>query len=551
MTKENQTGIWLWVVLTATLLFCCFNIYGAKVETPTIDEFIYVPSGCAHLVHNRFDLANNPPLMKYLMALPLLVKGGVTIPEVNVTPFDWGPWIYGYQFMLKNQQDYFNLFFYSRLMIVLIGFLTGVLLFIWLNQLYGIKAAAIVTSLFYLSPTILAHSHLATNDIGCMFSFLLVLFVLRWAYQNPTLIKILWVGLALGIALLIKYTAVLLLPIILVLIAFHQKKRIDKLFLDLFLIFSMALLTINLGMGFKESFKPVNEYHFISQFCQKIAHLLPEQTPIPLPKDYMVGFDVHKVFTEKGEFNSYLNGRWSKGGDWSYLAIALVLKTPFPFLILLLLSFYFLFRSKLNKRELLFLLFPPLFLLLFMLCFNRYGIGVRHILPLFPFFFLLIGSIWKESETKVKKGLAVTVLIWYFVIAFVYFPSYLSFFNTAIGGEKKGHNYLVDSNLDWGQDLYRLKPALDKLGHKGEIALLYFGHVHPGMYGIEYRLVPSYPIKGLIAVSTHFLMGGTYLATAQDHEMVMIRKGHLNWLKNKKPIARIGSIWIFDTRQPS
>jgi hypothetical protein len=127
-------------------------------------------------------------------------------------------------------------------------------------------------------------------------------------------------------------------------------------------------------------------------------------------------------------------------------------------------------------------------------------------------------------------------------------PDYLAYFNAAAGGEDGGHRLLLDSNLDWGQDLYRLPAALDRLGYAGKIGLLYFGHVDPALYGIRHEIIPKFPVTGVLAVSVNFLMGAEYAAVAPGGQLVWVEKDHLAWLRSQQPVARCGSIWIFDTR---
>lgn len=547
--QNKKILIWKALPFIAGILFLCLTLYAAKVETPTVDEFAHLPAGCAYLSDGRFDLyAKNPPLMKILLALPIVMRSDVTVPEVNVPPLGWGPWQYGYQFMLANWDQYFGLFLLGRLVVIVLGLLTGVLIYFWARDLFDTRAASIVTALFYLSPTILAHSHLATIDVACMFSCFLAVFAFRWAYKQPTLIRLVIAGVVWGIALLVKFTAVLLLLVFCILVVVFRWNAKKRAAIELGLLVCVALLVVNLGMGFQGSFQTLNHYRLQSQFGQSLQKVLPSWLPVPLPKDYVIGFDAQKLDAEVGEFGSYLAGKWSKRGWWYYNLVAFGVKTPIPFLAMLALCLWFLRRRRLKQNDLLCLLVPPAILLFMMIAFNRLNIGIRYLLPIFPFLFLMIGAIWHQLQGRWAHLLAGAILSWYAITSIASAPAHLSFFNLAVGGPKNGHRLLIDSNLDWGQDLYRLKPALAKLGYDGKIGLLYFGHVHPHLYGLNYELIPSHPVKGVLAVSVSYLMGQTYVASAPDHQMVPIKSGHLNWLRNHEPILRLGSIWIFDTR---
>jgi hypothetical protein len=127
-------------------------------------------------------------------------------------------------------------------------------------------------------------------------------------------------------------------------------------------------------------------------------------------------------------------------------------------------------------------------------------------------------------------------------------PGYLSFFNVVAGGPSRGHEWLLDSNLDWGQDLYRVAEMSRRLDDDGSIGVLYFGHVDPALYGIQYGLVPPWPIQDVMAVSVNFLEGASYIATSPEGRMQAVKSDHLAWLRDEEPVAKLGSIWIFDTR---
>ena len=160
---------------------------------------------------------------------------------------------------------------------------------------------------------------------------------------------------------------------------------------------------------------------------------------------------------------------------------------------------------------------------------------------------MIVGSVW-QNTVGFRKFLATVVLIYYTGLVAAYHPSYLSFFNVASGGAANGHQILTDSNIDWGQDLYQLKAALNKHDIDEEIGLLYFGHVDPKFYGIDYHLMQNKPEFGYVAVSIHFLIGGSYLATDENGNIVNVGREHTAWLRPEVPIARIGSIWLYDTR---
>jgi len=212
-------------------------------------------------------------------------------------------------------------------------------------------------------------------------------------------------------------------------------------------------------------------------------------------------------------------GEYSGHGWWYYFLVAFLIKTPIPVLYLLLGSLLFLARYK-NKAITVIFLILPVILLFFVSTRQHINIGLRHILPIYPLIYVLIGGLININISR--KRLAGIILsfamIWSVWSSVNIYPYYLAYFNEFIGGPKNGYKYLVDSNLDWGQDLPGLKEYMDE--HKIEkIKLSYFGLSDPAYYGINYEYLPSYaipkpnierpqiPLEGYFAISATMLQG--------------------------------------------
>jgi 4-amino-4-deoxy-L-arabinose transferase-like glycosyltransferase len=187
--------------------------------------------------------------------------------------------------------------------------------------------------------------------------------------------------------------------------------------------------------------------------------------------------------------------------------------------------------------------------------------GVRHLLPVFPFTIMLVAretSRWlagppasslSSARRSRAKGLVVALLLlWQAVSIGRLYPSFLAYFNEAGGGPEGGAAYVVDANLDWGQDLRRLRAFVD--AHQIErIAVDYFGGGSPA-YELGERYLPwesaKGPYAGWVAVSAsrlHVAQGRWDPAFAHPAE------DRYAWLQGHAPVAKIGySIWVFDLR---
>ena len=136
--------------------------------------------------------------------------------------------------------------------------------------------------------------------------------------------------------------------------------------------------------------------------------------------------------------------------------------------------------------------------------------------------------------------------LWLLVGTLRIHPSYLAYFNEFWGGPANGYKYLVDSNLDWGQDLKNLAAYMRRSGLE-KIKLEYYGPSDPRIYGITYEpLRPGQPTAGTVAISVTFLQGLYQCrgATGCYSDPICLRA--FNWLKQYEPIAKIGySIFVY------
>jgi len=199
---------------------------------------------------------------------------------------------------------------------------------------------------------------------------------------------------------------------------------------------------------------------------------------------------------------SFLLGRYSNVGWWYYFPITFLLKTPIVTLIAMGAALWF----SLRRREtwiLLFLLLPVgLYVISSMSV--HINIGHRHLLPIYPFLYVLSGGLvveWRKQNSKVRKPLAAASLLAMAIGSLIVFappwrpqwvyPHYLSYFNELAGGPRQGYRRLVDSNLDWGQDLKSLRTWLTQRGITEPINLCYFGTADPHYYGIVHLSLPG------------------------------------------------------------
>jgi len=129
-------------------------------------------------------------------------------------------------------------------------------------------------------------------------------------------------------------------------------------------------------------------------------------------------------------------------------------------------------------------------------------------------------------------------------------PHQLAYFNELVGGPEQGYHYLGDSNVDWGQNLKRVKAFMEREGVP-IIYLSYFGTAPPGYYGIRYQYVPgSWPLEwpppsDLVPAELRRKL--LIISAVNLHEIFSHDDPLFKWLQNRKPVARIGySMFVYD-----
>jgi len=550
-----------WVLLSIFSLIC----YLGQIEKSiTVDEFSHFPSGIYNLLTMdwRMDY-ESPPLIKCLPAVTCII----TQPKIDIRIFKMepNPWSLGYHFMYNNQTNYQNIFRYGRCIIILIWCVLGWLIYTFGTQLFGPVGGLFALFLYIFNPNIIAHSSLTTIDIGAS-CFIFLSIYCFWRYlKKKDLAAALFAGGTLGLAQLSKFTALLLYPVFIIIIAvliferdlLHRSSRNAENTLSLkdvayfLIILLVSLFVINAGYFFSGTFRPIADYQFLSKTLKNISIWMWGSFPVPLPFDYLSGFDSQMAISEGGNpfYASYLMGEHSLDGWWYYYLIAFLIKNPLAFLIILILTVILWGKTACIKLEDSLCIWVPVIIFLsYFSFFTHIPIGVRFLLPVFPLIFVSAGSLLNKRllDKKKWKTIIAILAIAYLIPAIFSYPNYLSYFNIIAGGPDNGHRWLIDSNLDWGQDLPGLKRYMER-NEINEIKLGYFGRVDPEIYGIKYTLPNRQLEHGIYAISVNFLVGRPYYMLKDNpKELVYVDLDYFKKYKSLKPIEVINNtIYIF------
>ncbi len=554
---DRDDGRRFWFPLGGLLiLHAALGIHTAANNSVTHDEYWHLAIGLRQWQTGRYDFDRlNPPLIRAWGAIALLPESPPHA-ELGDNPelFE-----YGNSLAEANRDSFESLYFRGRLMIVLLSVATGLLLAVWSRQLFGAKAAILTTLLWCCAPNILAHGSLVTTDLAAATCFVATLFANDRFARTPCVRAATIFGLLLGLSQLVKFTCLLLVPLSVCAWWIVRMRARDAVapsrrrVLSLWLLSGVSgLIVLNAGYGFQGTLQPLRSYEFQSESLMSWKSLFSfaQGCPVPLPRDYVLGVDAQRQVMEQPH-PVYLDGKWSLEGHRDYYVKALWYKLPHATQLLGILSFLFLLvpgaRPR-QGRELL-LLLPPLLLLPAIASFSDMQLGVRYLLPSFPFLFLLCGTAAKWFEWKRFPIRSMLLVIFALGVPWGLrnHPRHLAYFNEIAGGPAEGRHRLADSNLDWGQDLRRLADFL-RSHDVGELGLAYFGTVPPELLGVRYQLPPSYrPQPGRYAVSVNFLLGRPHPIHDGSGGMRAVHYEEFGYFRYFEPVARIGdTIDVFE-----
>lgn len=595
--KISWATLGLGLILLASSL-TMFTV--SREESAIMDELAHIPAGYGYVKLLDYRLnPEHPPLVKMIAALPLAFMH-LNFPTDKTAWRDDvnGQWAVGTQFLYESGNNADQIIQWVRVGPMILTLTLIAFVYFWSRKLLGPRWAFLPTILTAFSPTILAHGHYVTTDVGAALGIIVALYFFVKFLQQQNHRFLIFAGLAFGFAQLLKFSAVILIPYFLILAAILWGVSRRRNLREAWRIFRSVILVFLIGLIFIYPFyfittlnypieKQVHDTDFIlSSFangppapgetcapmrCVAEFNIWMADKPLLRPMaQYMLGI-LMVVQRSAGGNTAYFLGEVSSSGSPLYFPAVYLMKEPLPVLIFMTLALlYGLYRAgrTIRRRHLNFADYsltrlPELSMLLFIVIYGVYSItsplniGVRHLLPIMPLAYILtaagLKSFVQAGNRKLKLGLIGALVLWFLVSTGQAYPNYLSYFNEMVGTDN-GWRYVTDSNYDWGQDLKRLKEFVDNppAGEKiDKIAIDYFGGGSPTYY-LGNKVVLWQSAKGSpkengiqwLAVSIGFLQnakGEPYPGYTRNPE------DEYRWLENyQEPYARAGkSIFIY------
>jgi hypothetical protein len=562
----------------------------ARKNFVTPDEVGHLAAGISHWETGTYSMYRvNPPLPRMLAVLAVFFdRPNTAAIQPDDTSGHRAELRSGRQFAADNEERYFHLVWLSRLAGTGWSLLGGWLIYRWARELYGYAAGCLGLALWCFEPNVLGHAPLLTPDLPATVSGLAATYAFWRFLRQPSWGRAALAGLLLGTALLTKFTLLVLYGVWPLLSLLHRLTQtchspssipLARQGAQGLLIFGGSLLVINLGYELQRTCRPLGSIPFVScTFAGDLPHWVTAgnrfegsllgKVPVPLPADFLRGIDVQRREFERGGRPSYLAGETRQGGWWYYYLYALAVKVPLGAWALVLGGLVLtVTRQRGSARWLdeVPLWLPVLVILAVVSSQTGFNRHLRYVLPVVPFVILStskLGDFFQAGRWK-AAALVLVIVLWHIGSSLSVHPHYLSYFNEVAGGPDNGHDHLLNSNIDWGQDLFFLKAWLDRHPEARPLGLAYANVVGPQLAGIkDFDLPPKGPtdlipvdpdqasrlgpLPGFYAVSVNFVRGAPYVACDGGGQLQYVDVHDYAYFRHFRPIAKAGySIFIY------
>jgi hypothetical protein len=516
-----------------------------SVFNQTWDEPGHIATGMEWLDRGSYTyMPMHPPLARVAVALGPFIDGSRSVGEplksLEASSHEGNQILHA----RGTYVSYFRTLTLARIGILPFFLAAAALVWAWSRRLFGDAPALAATALFTTLPPVLAHAGLATTDMASAATILGAVFAFTVFFERPTLRRSVILGAATALAVLAKISAVFFLPVCMVVVAgwcryFGPKGsppaategggRVSGLALAGFTAFVLVWAGYQFSFGaiFTTDSRPhsgIDRRIDANSSLHGLAYAAVEAPVYPAPELFHGIGDV--INHNDGGHPSFLLGERRVRGWWYFFLVALGVKTPVPFLVLASIGVAVTVRRGWRSRAwedavpalcaaaILLTVIP-----------STINIGVRHILPIYPLLAIVAAAgaatLWKaDRHPLLGRSALVALFAWQIGASALAHPDYLAYFNETVG--RHPERVLVDSDLDWGQDIKRLSDTLRSLDID-EVAIAVAGSVDLERHNFPEirRLEPNHPTSGWIAVSYWMLKISGGYSWLEDHEPVM------------------------------
>jgi hypothetical protein len=451
--KTSSCFAW-WTLALIALAAFLLMLNAARTDSAIMDELAHIPAGYGY-VHNLDYRLNpeHPPLVKALAMFSVLFLN----PNFPTQSDAWqnqvnSQWDMGARFLYQSGNDANAIIRWARLGPMLLTLLVIFFIYLLARGIMGNRWALLPAALFAFSPTVLAHGHYVTTDIGAAFGIIFATYYFLKFVESPSRKYLWYAGLSFGVAQITKFSAPFLVPLF-IFLAFvlwlrtvvvdwsTTVRRVKTFFMSalrwlwrLILIFAIGYVCIVYPIYFLFTINyPVQKQvadtqSILTSFadgppragescrglrCLAELDIWMAKSPVLRPAaEYMLGILMVIQRSDGGNTIYYLGQVAGTGGS-SYFPLLFLLKEPIPTLLIVLTAlalatWWMLRRDRRGRSRMQRILdylgvnFAEFSMASFIVLYWGYSlrsplnIGFRHLMPTIPFIYILAAGVWKK-----------------------------------------------------------------------------------------------------------------------------------------------------------
>jgi hypothetical protein len=557
------------LIVAALLAIMAVNLLTTiQRKSITIDEIAHIPAGYYHLVAGNYTLNNeHPPLVKMWAALPLLFLQPNEPPLASADDADF----YARtgdafaNFWAANPIAFEAISFWTRVPMIVLTLVLGWLIFVFTKDLANPRAGVLAVTLYILEPNILAHGRVIHTDLPAALAYLSFVLALYRYHRLPSLRAALVLGLVTGVALVTKFSLVIVIPLFAVamstwiLRAPSRGLTRGEVARHALLAGLIALAAINLVYRFQRQPIVPADIAWIKTQTPQYTELVMNGIrafSVFFPNYFLFGIYNVVVHNHAGHAG-FLLGQYRDTGWWYYFPVVFALKTTLAFLVLALVALLWgSWRLAARREGALLFVVGPVVLYTAIALTSGINIGIRHFLPVFPFLFIL-AALFLERLLRVTKWRSLAaILVALFIAAMGFetvrvYPDYVSYVNQ-LRGSQPAWKLLSDSNVEWGDDVKAAAAYLLAHGETRVSGATSAGWLTFRFFGVDYfDICPPRqkdPVRTkYVAIGASFLNGSTVPGTAELPGTQ--RQNLFAAYRDRKPEAVFGtSIYLYRER---
>jgi hypothetical protein len=486
----------LFLAVHVALLF-----WVASRNSVTFDESFHLAAGVAAVSQGDFTSSlAQPPLARSLYGVAALLAGAHE-PDSLAGGHNNERQL-GASFLMRNLDRYLRVFLAGRAVAIVLT--TALASWLWweARRRHGATAGLVALAVWCLTPDVLAHGSLVGVDMPTtLVVFGTVLAGTAWLRSGDRH-ALLCVAAWTAAAVLVRFSAILIVPILLILAVVHSLRGrlapLARLVPGAAILVVVAWVAINAGYRFQGFGTPLGHVELHSDRFLSVARDFPA-VRVPLPTPFVQGLDLLSFLSQPGARQGYFLGQVTTHPDWRYFPVAVGVKWPIGLLALLALAATNWCFGGRNSRKGTAELLIPAAVIAGAAVASGLGYGVRYVLPALPFLIVWVSGIFTVQHrvermpssrrwlmpSRMRFAAALALVLLVLTEAARALPYPLSFFNVISGPPGAGERILNDSNVDWGQGLIALRGEMNRRGIT-RVHLAYHGTTAPEIYGVDY-----------------------------------------------------------------